>query len=84
MVNVELSSLYNMNSPSFRVDTIEEVVDLVVHCSYSVTAFFCGGRVEFAVVIEVYSVGVKAIGPSVRGEFVGSGSCGVIGKFCKR
>ena len=65
------------------VDTFEDVADMVVHRSHSVEAFFCGGRVEFAVVIQVYSAWIKAIKTSVGGEFVGSGGCSIVGKFCE-
>ena len=57
---------------------------MVVHCSDSVEPFFCGWRGEFVVVIEVYGAWMKAIETSIRGEFVGSGGCGIRGKFCKR
>ena len=66
------------------VDTFEDVVDVVVYCSHSIKPFYCGGRGEFVVVIEVYGAWIKAIETSIRGEFVGSGGCGIIGKFCKR
>ena len=66
------------------VDALEDVVDVVVHCSHSVEPFFCSGRGEFIVVIEVYDAWIKAIETSIRGKLVGSGGCGIIGKFCKR
>ena len=73
-----------MQSTSCIVDALVDIVDVVVHCSHSVKTFFCGGRGEFVDVIEVYSTWIKAIGTSMRGEFVGSGGCGIISKFCKR
>ena len=66
------------------VDGLEDVVDVVVRSCHSVKPFFCGRRGEFVVVIEVYGVWIKAIETSIRGEFVGNGGCGIIGKFCKR
>ena len=66
------------------LDALEDVVDVVVHGSHSVELFFCGWRGEFVVVIEVYGAWIKAIETSIRGEFVGSGGCSIIGKFCKR
>ena len=66
------------------VDVLEAVIDVVVHCSHSVEPFFRGGRGEFVVVIEVYGEWIKAIETSIRGDFVGSGGCGIIGKFCER
>ena len=68
----------------FMVNMLEGIVYLVVHCCHSIYPFFGCGRAEFVVVIEVYGAGVKAIETSVRGEFVGSGSCGVVGKFGER
>ena len=66
------------------VDALEDVVDVVVHSSHSVEPFFCGGGGEFVVVIEVYGAWIKAIETSITGEFVGSGGCGIVGKFCER
>ena len=71
-----------MQGASFIVDALEDIVDVVVHCSHSVETFFCSGRREFIVVIEVYSAWIKAIETSIRREFVGSGACGIMGKFC--
>ena len=66
------------------VDALVDVVDIVVHYSHSVDPCFCGGGGEFVVIIEVYGVWVKGIETATRGEFVGSCSCGIVGKFCKR
>ena len=68
----------------FMVDAFEDVVDMVVHCSHSVEPFFCSRGGEFVVVIEVYGGWIKAIETSIRGEFVDSGGCGIVGKFCER
>ena len=84
IVSVELSWFFNMQGASFVVDAFQDVVDVVVHCSHSVEPFFCGWRGESVVVIEVYGACIKAIETSIRGEFVGSGGCSIIGKFCKR
>ena len=84
IVNVELSHFFNMQGASFIVDALEDVVDMVVHCSYSVELFFCGRRGEFVVVIEVYGACIEAIETSVREEFVGPGGCGIVGQFCER
>ena len=83
IVNVELSCFFNMQGALFIVDVLEDVVDMVVHCSHSVEPFFCSGGGEFVVVIEVYSAWIKAMETSIRREFVGSGGCGTIGKFCE-
>ena len=66
------------------LDALEDVMDMVVYCSHSVEPFFCGWRVEFVLVIEVYGAWIKAIETSIRVEFVGSGGRGIVGKFCKR
>ena len=66
------------------VDSFEDVVDVVVHCSHSIELFFCSGGGEFVVVIEVYGAWIKAIETSVWGDFVRRGGCGIIGKFCER
>ena len=73
-----------MNSASFMVNSFENVMHMVVHCSHSVEPFFCGGRGEFVVVVEVYGRWIKAIETSVWGEFVGYGAYGVVGKFRKK
>ena len=83
-MNVELSSFFNMKRALFVVDTLEYVMDVVVHCSHSVEQLFCSGRGEFVVVVKVYGAWVKPIETSVGGEIVGCGGGGVIGKFCKR
>ena len=73
-----------MKSTLFMVNTLEDVVDMVVHCGNSVELFFCSGRGEFVVIVEVNSTWIKAIEISVGGEFVGRGGSGVVGKFRKR
>ena len=84
IVNIEVSSFFNMKVALFVIDSFEEVVDIVMHCSHSVELFFCSGGGEFVVVIQVYDTCIKGIEASVGGEFVGSGGCGIVGKFCKR
>ena len=59
-------------------------MDVVVHCSHSIKAFFCGGGGEFVVIIEVYGALIKAIETYVGREFVGRGGCGIVGKVCER
>ena len=66
------------------VDALENVMHMVVYCGHTVEPFFCGGRGEFVVVIEVYGAWINAIETSIRGEFVGSGGCGIIGRFCEK
>ena len=84
IVNVELSCFFYMQGASFIVDGLEDVVDVVVHCRYSVEPSFCGRRGEFIVIIEVHSAWIKGTETSISGEFVGSGGSSIIGKFCKR
>ena len=84
IVNVELCCFFNIQGPSFMVDALEDVVDVVMHSSHSVEPFFCGGGGEFVVVIEVYGAWIKAIETSIRREFVGSGGCSIVCKLCKR
>ena len=66
------------------LDAFEDVVDMVVYYSHSVESFVCSGGGEFLFGIEVNGAWIKAIETSIRREFVGSGACGIIGKFCKR
>ena len=66
------------------VDALEDVVDMVVHYRHSVKLIFCCGGGAFIVVIELHGAWIKATETSIRGEFVGSGACGIIGKFCER
>ena len=68
----------------FVVDLLQDIVDMFMHCSHSVEPFFCDGGGEFEVIIEMYGAWIKATETSVGGEFVGSGACGIIGKFCER
>ena len=66
------------------VDVLEDVVDVVVHGSHSVEPFFSGWGGEFVFGIEVNGAWIKAMDTPTRREFVGSGGCGIIGKFYKR
>ena len=50
----------------------------------TVVILWSHSSVEFVVVIKVYGAWIKAIETSIGGEFVGSGGCGIIGKFCQR
>ena len=84
IVYIAISSLFNIKVASFVVDSFEDIVDVVMHCSHSVKPCFCSGGGEFIVVIEVYSVWIKAIETSIWGEFVGRGGCSIVGKFCER
>ena len=84
IVNVELSSFFNMKSPLFIIDTSEDVMDVVVYSSHYVKPFFGGLRGEFIVFTAVCSARVKCIVSSLSGEFVRSCGCGLGGKFCKR
>ena len=54
VVNVELSSFFNMKGASFMVDAFEDVIDMVVYSSHSVKSFFCSGGGMFITVVEVY------------------------------
>ena len=83
IVNVESSSYFNMKGTSFMVNTFEYFMHVVVHCSHSVEQFFCSGRAEFVLGIEVYGTWIKAIEASAWGEFVGSSGCSIVGKFCE-
>ena len=67
----------------FVVDLFEDVVDVVMQCSYSVEPLFCSRGGEFVVVIEPYGAWIQAIETSIWGEFVGHGGCSIVGKFCK-
>ena len=84
IVNVELSSFFKTKLASVVVDSFEDVVDVVMHCSHSVEPFLCNRVGEFVVIIKVYNGWIKTRETSVEGEFVGSGGCGIITKFCKR
>ena len=82
--NVELPSFFNMKGTSFMVDALEDVEDVVVHCSQFVEPCFCGRRGEFVLVIQMNGVGIEGIKTSVCGEFVGSSGCSIVSKVCKR
>ena len=83
IVNIEVSSFFNLKVASFVVDLFEDVVDVVMHCSHSVEPFFCSEGGEFVVVIELCGACIKAIETSIWGEFVGRSGCGIAGKLCK-
>ena len=65
------------------VNTFEYVVDIVVHCSYSIETCFCPTRGEFIIVMEVHDTRFKGINISVRRELVSSGGCSIVGTFCE-
>ena len=73
-----------MKGALFVVDSFEDVIDVIVHDSYSVYLLFCGGGGEFVVVVKVYGSWIKAIMTAIGGDFLGSGGCGIVGKFCER
>ena len=54
IVNVELSSFLNICGTSVVVESSEDVVDVVVYCSYFMKSCFCGRGVGFVVVIDVH------------------------------
>ena len=72
IINVEVSSFFNMKGASFVVDSFEYVVDVVMHCSNSVKPFFCRRGGGCVVVIKVHGAWIKAIETSVGRKFVGS------------
>ena len=84
IVNVELSCFFEVEGTSFVLDMLEGIVYLFVHCCHSISPFFGCGRGEFVVIIKVYGSRVETTETSIRGEFVGSGCCGVVGKFGER
>ena len=84
IVNLELSSFVHRKCASFMLDTVGDVVHMVVHSSHSVETFFCSRREEFVVVVKAYGVWIKAIRTSVGEEFVDTGGSGGVGRFCRR
>ena len=54
---------------------------MVMQCSHSIKRFFRGGRGDFVVVIEVCGTWIEATETYVMEEIVGSGGCGIVGKF---
>ena len=84
IVNIAVSSFFNVIVALFVVDSLEDVVDMVMHCSHSFEAFFCSRRGEFVVLIQVYGTWITAIETSVGRDLVCTGGYGIIGKFCER
>ena len=84
IVDFEVSSFFNTKHALFIVDLLDGIVDMVVHYSDCIQLLFCSGKGELVVIIKVYGVWIEAIETSVWEEFVGSGGCGVVGKFYKR
>ena len=66
------------------LDSFEDVVDVVMHCSHSIEPFFCGRGEEFVVIVGVYSTCIKPLETSALGDFVVRSGCGIVGKFCER
>ena len=65
VVNVKVSCIFNMKDASLVVHLFEDVVNVVVYCSYSIKLFFCGRRAEFVVIVKVYGAWIKTIETSV-------------------
>ena len=83
-MNMEGCGIFNMNDALFIVDLLKDIVDMVVYCSHSVKPFFCASGEAFVVVGKMYSACIKALVTSLLEEFVSSGGCGIVGKFCER
>ena len=54
-IHVEVSRFFNMKGTAFMIDLFKDVVDVIVHYSYSIEPFFYSGGGEFIVIVEVYS-----------------------------
>ena len=54
IINVELFNFLNMNGALFVLDPYEDIMNMVVHYSHSIEAFFCSRRGEFVVIVMVY------------------------------
>ena len=61
-----------MKSTLFVANAFEDILDMVVHGSYSIKPVFYNRSGELVVVIEVCSVGIKAIETSISREFLAS------------
>ena len=66
------------------MDLLKDIVDVVVHFSHSIEAFFCGRVGECIVITMVHSSCIAVIETSIGGELVGSGGCVIIGKLYER
>ena len=84
IVNIEVSCFLNMKGASFMVDSFKDIMDVVVHYSHLVKAFFCGKGGEFVVVVEVYGARIKAIETFIGVEFVHSSGCSIVSKCSER
>ena len=47
------------------VDSFEHIMDVVVHYTYSITAFFYSGGGEFVIVFEVHGAWIRGMETSV-------------------
>ena len=73
-----------MTGASFMAESVENVMDGVMHNCYSVEQFFYGRGGEFIVVVKVYGAWIKGIETSVAKEFGGSVSCCLVVKVSER
>ena len=73
-----------MTGAAVMVDYFEDIIDVVMYCNHTVELCFHGRGGQFVVVVDVYGVWNKVIETSVGEEFLSSGSCSNVGKFCKR
>ena len=51
IVDIEVSGFFNVKDACFVVYLFEDVVDVVVYCTYSVEPFFYSGEGEFIGVV---------------------------------
>ena len=84
LIHLEVSCFFNMQGPSFVIDTFTENMYVVLHSSHYILPFFCSGRAEFTVVMKFYGVWIKVIEASIQEEFVGGSGYGIRVKFCER
>ena len=83
-MNIEVCVYNNINSALVVVDLFKDMMDVVVYYSHSIMRFFCGRRQEFLVVVQVYDAWNKVVEISPSGEFISTGCCSIVGKFCER
>ena len=52
----------------------ENIIDMIIHHSYSIQVFFCSGEEELIGIVAMYWACIKVIKTSIKGEFVSIGS----------
>ena len=56
MMNMEVIGIFNMKGILCMIDSLEDIIDMLMNRNHSVVTFFCSSEGEFVVVVEIHGV----------------------------